>query len=685
MAELITQPIDEQTQITDNEGRGRPAIPYLIIVDGPRRGTRFPLADGESIVGRAPGNHILLEDQSVSRRHCAVDREGETIRVRDLESKNGTNINGAAIAAPVTVGHGDLIQLGLYTLRLIAREVSVEQELEPIPFAGAAVEAREAEGSADTATMEASEIAEALRDEAEASAAVDQEAGTRIDIPEEESPRRVWRKFAVLAAAILVTGLGGWWAYQSFFAAPVGPPPTLLTRVIPPEPTQPTTPVTPAEPTEIPVFLDFASSPMPASVRFLERDFGLTPIKENLKLKVGESFTAEGVFALPEFSDQYTERVTFTVRADETLIPVFFRAPIGVLKVEKVPRNVELSLRGAYAYDQYTQRSAILTNISYGKPIYLPYGRYTLELRRPKEIGGSGHHISDIRYSREILLTEDAPAFALEITTEELESFPVEIHSTPTAAEVFIDTKPVGKTPYTGIFPLGDHSLVLRKEGYLEESRPLQNDINVPLRLDISLRTTVAGEFLNQGRQMVRNGRFQEAVEHLSQVFAKAPAPIETAQAQYYLGAAYLGLKDNERARGYFQQAQQHPDYALQAKLGLVRILSAEQKVAEAIPLLVEVMLNVTNPEVKEQADTIFKEISPLRSVLYIRTEPTGATVYVNDEPMSKPTPVILHDLGLGNYRLRIEHEGFLPKHIEKNLTVHEFNPILVRLEPVPR
>jgi hypothetical protein len=48
--------------------------------------------------------------------------------------------------------------------------------------------------------------------------------------------------------------------------------------------------------------------------------------------------------------------------------------------------------------------------------------------------------------------------------------FPVKVKSDPSNAEVFIDGKSVGRTPYEGNFPLGEHRLVLQKEGYFEHA-----------------------------------------------------------------------------------------------------------------------------------------------------------------------------------------------------------------------
>ncbi len=685
MADPITMP-GEQT-IVRSRSAGREAMlpPYVVIADGPHRGARFPLREGENLLGRHSACHILLEDQSVSRRHCLIERSSDHIMVRDLGSKNGTVVQGRLLSESVTVGHADLVQTGIYTLRLITRAVSAEEELAEVPTAAAgAVEPADAEPSAETAAVRAEELA-ADADAVAAEAAATDDATTG-------APRRRWPWLMLL---LLVCAGSAAAAYHYFFAEPPTPtaPRKMLTRVIPaepnPAPIDATQPATPAAPTEIPVFLDFASSPMPARVTFLDHDYGVTSsgtsLRANVSLTVGEQYTAEGHFLMAEFNEEYVERSNFTMTLDKTLVPIFFRAPIGVFKIEKLPHDVELTLSGSFAYDPFKTRTTTLSDIAYGKPIYIPYGRYTVELRRGREIGASGQFTPAIVYSREVFLTEDAPQFALQVTPEDLGQFPVEITSVPTNADVFIDTKMVGKTPYKGDFPVGEHSLILRKEGYFDAAQQLKNEVNVFVHIEVPLKTTAAGELLNDGHQLVLQGRFKEAMAKLSQVFERNPTPLETAKAQFLLGLGFLGVSDFTTAQGYFEQAKANPAYELRAKLGLVRVLVAQKKPLDGLPLLVEVMLRASDDKVIEEAKGAFKEVSPLRSVMYVRTDPPGATVYVNGEAMGTKTPLILHDLGLGNYKLRIEHVDFESKEISINLTVNEFNPVLVTLSPVAK
>src|SRR5713101_6672745 len=85
--------------------------PRLMAVAGPLKGSVFPLPEGEWSAGRLAGNQLYLDDNAVSRRHCTFQRDGPRCTVKDLESHNGTFVNGT----PVTehqLTQGDQIRIG---------------------------------------------------------------------------------------------------------------------------------------------------------------------------------------------------------------------------------------------------------------------------------------------------------------------------------------------------------------------------------------------------------------------------------------------------------------------------------------------------------------------------------------------------------------------------------------------
>jgi hypothetical protein len=69
-------------------------------------------------IGRGPGATLRIADASVSRRHAELRHVGNGWMVRDLNSMNGTHLNGSRITSPTAVRAGDILQFGsvLYTL-----------------------------------------------------------------------------------------------------------------------------------------------------------------------------------------------------------------------------------------------------------------------------------------------------------------------------------------------------------------------------------------------------------------------------------------------------------------------------------------------------------------------------------------------------------------------------------------
>jgi transcriptional regulator with GAF, ATPase, and Fis domain len=85
--------------------------PRLLAVRGPVKGSVFPLPEGEFAAGRQAVNNLLLEDHAVSRRHCVFTRTGAQATVKDLESRNGTFVNGTPVTEQA-ITHGDEIRVG---------------------------------------------------------------------------------------------------------------------------------------------------------------------------------------------------------------------------------------------------------------------------------------------------------------------------------------------------------------------------------------------------------------------------------------------------------------------------------------------------------------------------------------------------------------------------------------------
>lgn len=93
-------------------GPQKAAGPQLRGLSGTVTGKAFTLT-GTMTVGRVAGVDIVIDDDSVSRRHAEVIVNGREVTVKDLGSANGTTVNGAPISDDTILAPGDIIQFGV--------------------------------------------------------------------------------------------------------------------------------------------------------------------------------------------------------------------------------------------------------------------------------------------------------------------------------------------------------------------------------------------------------------------------------------------------------------------------------------------------------------------------------------------------------------------------------------------
>ncbi|MBV9623890.1 MAG: FHA domain-containing protein, partial [Acidobacteria bacterium] len=85
--------------------------PRIVVVLGAKKGTITHLKDAETTIGRDPASALCLREEAVSRKHCAIQAEGDAYRVIDFNSSNGTFVNGIPVRNKA-LQHGDRIRLG---------------------------------------------------------------------------------------------------------------------------------------------------------------------------------------------------------------------------------------------------------------------------------------------------------------------------------------------------------------------------------------------------------------------------------------------------------------------------------------------------------------------------------------------------------------------------------------------
>ena len=125
---VLVGPVDVRFEIDEKLGAGE----FLVASDmvesegGPAGslvtpdGSRVQIALDPITIGRHPDCDIVFNDQEVSRQHAEVRRQDDGFVLVDLDSMNGTKLNGAGVKASRPLEDGDTITIGAHTIRFEA-------------------------------------------------------------------------------------------------------------------------------------------------------------------------------------------------------------------------------------------------------------------------------------------------------------------------------------------------------------------------------------------------------------------------------------------------------------------------------------------------------------------------------------------------------------------------------------
>ncbi len=109
----------------------------LVMRQGPQPGQTFVPDQDSLILGRDPSSNIVIDASGVSRQHARITRYGGQIVIEDLQSANGTFVNGIRLAESHTLAHGDVISLGG-----VVTFIKLSRRLRPLSAVGAFLWAR---------------------------------------------------------------------------------------------------------------------------------------------------------------------------------------------------------------------------------------------------------------------------------------------------------------------------------------------------------------------------------------------------------------------------------------------------------------------------------------------------------------------------------------------------------------
>jgi len=99
----------------------------LVVVQGKPEGKTIPLAGPRFKIGRGEGCHLRPNSDLVSREHAEFEILAESVTVRDLGSRNGTDVNGKPLAKDqvYVLKNGDLVKIGALTFAVAIEGVPV--------------------------------------------------------------------------------------------------------------------------------------------------------------------------------------------------------------------------------------------------------------------------------------------------------------------------------------------------------------------------------------------------------------------------------------------------------------------------------------------------------------------------------------------------------------------------------
>jgi pSer/pThr/pTyr-binding forkhead associated (FHA) protein len=106
--------------------------PVLIVREGQLTGQRWTIDSNEFTVGRGSECDLVLPERQVSRQHIKILHQNGRYHLQDLDSKNGTHLNGLPVTGTAPLQDGDEIQIALCVkLVFVGTDATIPLTFEP--------------------------------------------------------------------------------------------------------------------------------------------------------------------------------------------------------------------------------------------------------------------------------------------------------------------------------------------------------------------------------------------------------------------------------------------------------------------------------------------------------------------------------------------------------------------------
>ena len=114
---LVTQAKMKTVRMREKPELPRTGSLSLLLTDGALKGMSFPIQKSQVVIGRTAGD-IVIEDSKISRMHCVVEVHGRSALLVDLDSGNGTFVNGKKIVS-CELDHMSEFRIGKTTVMFV--------------------------------------------------------------------------------------------------------------------------------------------------------------------------------------------------------------------------------------------------------------------------------------------------------------------------------------------------------------------------------------------------------------------------------------------------------------------------------------------------------------------------------------------------------------------------------------
>lgn len=137
------------------------------ILQGSNAGKEIKIPVPKCVIGRGDECHLRPQSDAVSRQHCVIVTNDQEVVVRDLNSRNGTYVNGDRVAEEAVLLTGDVLRIGPLEFEMLIEHTAAKIKRPKVSDIKQAV-ARTAEGSSVSSTSDVDDVTQWLEEGDEA-------------------------------------------------------------------------------------------------------------------------------------------------------------------------------------------------------------------------------------------------------------------------------------------------------------------------------------------------------------------------------------------------------------------------------------------------------------------------------------------------------------------------------------